>query len=332
MIDFNIVAISRSLASLLGYPPGHEVLRPRSLSAVFTDPKPVQRKMREILGRAREPQWDRFAADARRKDGSGVRLEATVERILLRQTDAALCSFRDATAQRERERRLRELNVALLDHARASAIRETANALSHRINQPRAAMRNWLAAARMATQQGGTAKEIEALLQRAIEEGDRIQAVFEGVEEMASLKSGERGLSDLNVVAAEIARSVQGASVGSPWSVDLQIFDGLGPVLIREDPMRRALIHLASCGMEEVMQGRPGVAVVRTFPCGYGARALSVSLQCPDARVPDQFDLDLVEAVVKADEGLLEVQCEGDRVDLSVVLPKPLVADGASSP
>lgn len=333
MVDFSIVAISRSLAALLGYPPGHEVLTPRSLSAVFIDPKPVQRRMREVLGRERKPGWDSFATEARRKDGSGVRLETTVERIFLRQTEAALCSFRDVTSprERERERRLRELNVALLDQARTSAIRETANALSHRINQPRAAMRNWLSAARMAAQQGGNAAEIEALLRRAMQEGDRIEAVLEGVEEMASLAPCERGLSNLNVLAADIARAVRDASAGSSLSVDLQIWEGLGPVLIREDPMRRALIHLASCGAEEVVQGRPSVAVIRTFPCGYGARAISVSLQGPQARVPDRFDLDLVETVVKSDEGLLEVQCETDRVDLSVVLPKPLMADGASS-
>jgi two-component system sensor kinase FixL len=80
----------------------------------------------------------------RRKNGTTMPMELAVGEVLLRGQRHFVGLLRDLTQRQERERQLHEVQSELLHVSRVSSMGEMASALAHELNQPLAAMTNYL--------------------------------------------------------------------------------------------------------------------------------------------------------------------------------------------
>lgn len=100
---------------------------------------------------------------AQRKDGSVFPMELTVGEFLFKGQRQFTGFIRDITERRESERRLEALQSKLLHEARLGDMGHLASGLAHELNQPLAAVSNYLSAARLCLERGDTAKALVAI-------------------------------------------------------------------------------------------------------------------------------------------------------------------------
>ena len=283
-----------------------------------------------------------------RRDGTTFPMELSVGEVRLENGRRLFTGFvRDITARRVAERRLGELQAELLQVARLTTMGEMGAALAHELNQPLAAIVNYLQAGRRLLETGGEhLPRLDGALQRALEQALRAGDIVRNLRRFAERGTTERRLEDLNRVAEEAAAlALTGAGeLGIRAHLDL----ARQPVRAVVDrlQMQQVVVNLIRNAMEamsEAASPRPELTIatgmaddgVRLSVADRGpglAPAVRERLFRPFTTTKRQgmgLGLSICRAVVSAHGGRLEV---ADRPDggtvFTVVLPAAEDGDG----
>ena len=171
--------------------------------------------MIEILNRIkRGERVDHYETIRRRRDGSTVHVSLTVSPIydIANKLIGASKVARDITAAseanaalRESQARLQELHSELLHVSRLSAMGEMASALAHELNQPLAAISNYMKGSRrlLTASPVANASKIETALDKAAEQAIRAGQIIRRLRDFVARAESERSVESVSKLIDE---------------------------------------------------------------------------------------------------------------------------------
>ena len=148
-----------------------------------------------------------------RKDGSTFPMELAVAEMRLHDQPYFTGFVRDLTERRETETRFQEVQSELMHMSRLSAMGEMASTLAHELNQPLAAMTNYLTGARRLLQ-SETPKLPTAIqaLDKAAEQAIRAGQIIRRLRDFVERGDGERRLESVaKLIEEAVALGLVGA-------------------------------------------------------------------------------------------------------------------------
>jgi len=172
-------------------------------------------EMIEILNRIkRGERVDHYETTRRRQDGSTLYVSLTVSPIydIANKLVGASKVARDITAStlanaalRDSQIRLQDLNAELLHVSRLSAMGEMASALAHELNQPLAAISNYMKGSRrlLAASPDPNAPKIEAALDKAAEQAIRAGQIIRRLRDFVARDESERSVERISRLIEE---------------------------------------------------------------------------------------------------------------------------------
>lgn len=192
---------------------------------------------------------------AQRKDGSVFPVELTVGEFLFKDQRQFTGFIRDITERRESERRLEALQSQLLHEARLGDMGHMASGLAHELNQPLAAVSNYLSAARLCLERDDTAKallaiqEAQAPLALTGQIVQRLRTFIEKRQVEHRVESLARIVDDAGVLALLGVR-------GDGVKVEIRLDPDVPTAFIDKVQIQQVLMNLIR-NAREAMAGRP---------------------------------------------------------------------------
>jgi two-component system sensor kinase FixL len=140
-----------------------------------------------------------------RKDGSTFPMELAVGEAMVNGRRLFTGFIRDLTERQLTENRLQELQTELLHVSRLTDVGQMASALAHELNQPLAAIVNYVQAARRLLQTGGAQAPPRAVdaMDKAVAQAARAGEIIRHLRGFISKGDSERRAEDLNKVVEE---------------------------------------------------------------------------------------------------------------------------------
>ncbi len=195
---------------------------------------------------------------ARRRDGSVFPIELSVGEVQDQGRRLFTGFIRDLTERQQAERRVADLQAELAHASRVTAMGTLASALAHELNQPLAAIANYMEAGRdllAAPGEVDRAMLSEAMSESAVQAlraGEIIRSLREFIKRGETIRQPE----PLRILLAEGAAL---AFIGTPSSgidMDVQVDKRIDKVLVNRVQLQQVVINLVKNAVE-AMQGRP---------------------------------------------------------------------------
>ncbi|WP_307437361.1 sensor protein FixL [Labrys monachus] len=141
----------------------------------------------------------------KRKDGSTFPMHLSVGEMRSGGQRYFTGFVRDLTEQHQTQARLLELQAELVHISRLSAMGEMASALAHELNQPLAAISNYMKGSRrlLAASRDPNAEKIESALDRAAEQAIRAGQIIRRLRSFVSRSEAERHVESLSKLVEE---------------------------------------------------------------------------------------------------------------------------------
>lgn len=173
---------------------------------------------------------------------------------------------RDMTERQNSERRAQELQQELLHVSRLSAMGEMSSALAHEVNQPLAAISNYLKAAQrtLATHTDLSSLKVRDMLEKAIAQTTRAGQVIRRLRDFIEKGITDREVEDLNLVINEaMGLALLGAvEAGVHATV---VLDPAGPrVLIDKIQIQQVVLNLVRNSIEALQETTRRELTIRT--------------------------------------------------------------------
>ena len=198
----------------------------------------------------------------RRKDGSIFPHDLNVGEARAGQSRVFTGFVRDLTAEEEAERPLREAQAELIRISRVSAVGTMATALAHELNQPLAAIANYVqtSAALFSDNQETTVAMVRGALEEAGREALRAGAIIQRLREFIARGDPERAIVAPRALAIEAC--ALGATGGASLGIrsDVVIPDDLPLLMVDRIQIQQVLINLIRNAFEAL--GDTGIIVV----------------------------------------------------------------------
>jgi two-component system sensor kinase FixL len=241
---------------------------------------------RRIIGKARE-------VTGARKGGDVFPMELSVGEVRTVEGRRLFTGFvRDLSERQEAETRMRELQGELIHVSRLTAMGEMASALAHELNQPLAAISNYLTgSARLLARPEPPAEKLRLALDKASAQALRAGDIIRRLRDFAARGETERRVEDLRAIVEE-ARAL--ALVGARdhgVRAQFRYQPGVPQVLADKVQVQQVVLNLIRNAIDsmqdaprreltvEVGRGEPGFAMVSVADTGPGI----------DAAVADQL-------------------------------------------
>ncbi|MFB3149897.1 MAG: PAS-domain containing protein, partial [Alphaproteobacteria bacterium] len=173
---------------------------------------------------------------------------------------------RAEAALRAREARLSELQTELLNVSRQSAMGELSSALAHELNQPLAAIMNYVQASRrMIKKTGGVVSEkAYEMMDKALDQADRAGAIVRGLREIVEKGEAARAASDINKVVEEASALGLIGAARAGIRLDLELGNELPPVNINEIQIQQVVMNLVRNGVEAMAESEKRDLTIKT--------------------------------------------------------------------
>ena len=202
--------------------------------------------------------WTAYDAHLLLLDGAFPAGAATIVYVVLLAAGFVAARRRAEAALREREARLRALQTELLDVSRRSAVAQLSSALAHELNQPLAAIGNYVQACRrmLASADDRASEKVYGYMDRAVAQVDRAAAIITGLRDIVEKGRTVRAPEDANQVLEEaVATALLGARPAAV-TVQQRYAPGLKPVLINRIQIQQVVLNLVRNAVE-AMAGMP---------------------------------------------------------------------------
>lgn len=177
-----------------------------------------------------------------RKDGTTFPMELTVGEARLPEERLFTGVIRDLTERQDRERRLRELQDELIHVSRLNELGQLVSAISHEVNQPLAAIANYISGVKRLLAAGNLAGVAQAV-DRIGEQAHRANEIIHRVRDLVRKGGTEKKNESLPKVVEEAAAlALVGADAG--LKVIVRIDDDAAEAVIDKVQIQQVLINL----------------------------------------------------------------------------------------
>jgi two-component system, LuxR family, sensor kinase FixL len=215
-----------------------------------------------------------------RKDGSTFPMELAVGEALMNGRRIFTGFIRDLTERQLSENRLQELQAELLHVSRLSDVGQMASALAHELNQPLAAIVNYVQAARRLLQADRVAisPKIAETMDKAVVQAARAGEIIRHLRSFIRKGETEPEIEELNKIVEEAtALGLVGAKesgITIRWTLCRESM----PVLVDKVQIQQVIFNLVRNSVE-AMSGNPPPRelVVATILSGAGTAEVSLS-------------------------------------------------------
>lgn len=200
---------------------------------------------KKIIGIGRE-------VTALRKDGSEFPIYLSVGEGHLGDKRVFVGIVHDITARREASRRLHETQSELVHMSRFNEMGQMTSSLAHELNQPLAAIMNYLSAA------GRTLSRLDApeaarardLVQKASDQSARAGQIIRHLRDFVEKRDHNRREEDINILVEEAVEFALLGSEDLDVQVDIELEDGLPPVFADRIQIQQVILNLARNAVE----------------------------------------------------------------------------------
>ncbi len=191
---------------------------------------------------------------AQRRDGTHFPIELQIGEVLIPGLHLFTAFARDLTERHERERRLAELQAELIHAGRLSELGRIASALAHEVNQPLAAIGNYVAGMRHLLSPDHPAALREAV-DKIGRQAERARLVLRSLRELVGKKDRPRQRED---IGRRINQTAALVLIGASRSVtlDLRIAADAAHAFIDKVQIQQVLLNLMRNAIE-AMAGQP---------------------------------------------------------------------------
>lgn len=187
----------------------------------------------------------------RRKDGSTFPMELAVGEAKVNGRRVFTGFIRDLTERQLTENRLQELQSELLHVSRLSDVGQMASALAHELNQPLAAIVNYVQATRRMLQAAGPLppRAIETM-DKAVAQAARAGDIIQHLRSFIRKGETEHSLEDLSKMVEEATALGLVGAKESGIKVQIELSAGALPVLIDKVQIQQVVFNLIRNSVE----------------------------------------------------------------------------------
>lgn len=211
-----------------------------------------------------------------RKDGSTFPIELSLGELNIDDRHHYVGFIRDLTDRHETEQRLQELQTELFHVSRLSALGQLASAIAHEINQPLAAIANYIAGAKKLSARGTDPEALQQALELAAREAIR---AGETIRKLRAFLS--RGETDMRPekLAALIDEAIAIAMSGNNTRkirIQTRLSPSVDRVVVDKVQIQQVLLNLIRNGMEAMSETTKRQMIIDTAPGNDGMATISV--------------------------------------------------------
>ena len=270
-------------------------------------------------------------------------LRRVIERkqILLAQTEKLL------EERLERERRMRDLQAELLRVARLNMMGQMTAAIAHEVNQPLAAIANYVGAARNTLRAGGldTLSRVNEIVDKVAEQTQRAGDIIRNLRGFVEKRESVRTEEDLSTLIEKALVLTNYNALDENVALTLRLDAGLAPVTVDAVQIQQILVNLICNSVEAMRPQAKRELLIVTEPGHTGFADVTVQDTGPGlpARVRDNvfqpfvttkdtgmgLGLSICEVLVKANGGeiaLVQGLAEGTGFRFSLPLAQAALA------
>ena len=203
-----------------------------------------------------------------RKDGSTFPMELFVGEVLLQGSRQFIGFVRNLTERREREGRLHEIQSELLHVSRLSTMGEMASTLAHELNQPLAAIANYLQGSRRLLQDSPdkrVALVLEAL-DKAAKQAVRAGDVIQRLRDFVARGETERRIESIKKLVEEASALALIAAREKAVRVNFALDPAIDLVLVDKVQVEQVLLNLLRNAIEAMENSGRRELSVTTSP------------------------------------------------------------------
>jgi two-component system, LuxR family, sensor kinase FixL len=187
-----------------------------------------------------------------RKDGSTFPMELFVGEVQLQGKRQFIGFVRDLTERQERERRLHEVQSELLHVSRLSTMGEMASTLAHELNQPLAAIANYLQGSRRLLRDSPDHRAALVLdaLDKAAEQAVRAGDVIQRLRDFVSRGETERRIESIKKLVEEASALALVTAREKAVRVNFALDPAIDLVLVDKVQVEQVLLNLLRNAIE----------------------------------------------------------------------------------
>jgi two-component system sensor kinase FixL len=183
-----------------------------------------------------------------RKDGTTFPMELAVGAVNLPGERLFTGFIRDLTERQDREHRLQELQAELIHVSRLNDLGLMVSALAHEVNQPLAAMANYINGARRLFAAGNQPAGQQAI-ERVAEQADRARQIIRRLRDLVRKSESEKQRESV-LVTIEEATALALVGVGQGLKLDIRVAEDASQAMIDKVQIQQVLINLMRNAVE----------------------------------------------------------------------------------
>ncbi|MCW5713707.1 MAG: PAS domain S-box protein [Bauldia sp.] len=216
---------------------------------------------RRVIGKGR-------VVVGQRKDGSTFPMELSVGEVPLGEIRQFTGFVRDLTERREHEHRFHEVQAELLHISRLSTMGEMASALAHELNQPLAAIANYLQGSRRLLQDSKDERAILVIeaLDKAAEQALRAGEVIQRLRSFVSRGETERRIVSISNLVEEASALALVGSRELPVRISYRLDSSADLVLVDRIQIQQVLLNLIRNAVEAMATSERRELVISATP------------------------------------------------------------------
>jgi two-component system sensor kinase FixL len=211
-----------------------------------------------------------------RKDGSTFPIELSLGQLSIDDRHHYVGFIRDLTERHDAEQRMQELQTELFHVSRLSALGQLASAIAHEINQPLAAIANYIAGAKKLAAGGTDPEALQEALEHAAREAIRAGETIRKLR--AFLSRGETDMRPEKLTAL-IDEAIAIAMTGNNTRkirLQTRMSPSIVNVVVDKVQIQQVLLNLIRNGMEAMNETTKRQMIIETAPHDHGMAVISV--------------------------------------------------------
>jgi two-component system sensor kinase FixL len=202
----------------------------------------------------------------RRRDGTIFPAELFAGDMWIGTHRFITCFVRDKTGWERIEQRVRDLQSDLQHVSRLGAMAQMSSAIAHELNQPLAAIMNYVSAAAtaMSTLGGTQAEQSKEFMEKAINQTARAGGIIRSLRAFVEKRESSRRHEDINEVVNEAVALGRLGFVDRNVKVNFELDTAMAPILIDRVQIEQVLINLIRNSIEAMQSVTTRELTIRT--------------------------------------------------------------------